>query len=513
MTEPQHAHVETPPSASGARPSPGRASTVASTVASTGMVAPAKVRPRDAANGPGAAAEEREHRASVRRLRYVLGVGLLLWNVIGIPNDVQVTTTFGLSYAEFTWARAITTLLQVASWSLLFLPSLSPPGLRAVETVVFVSTSAGLAALNHGIAGPTLLFVSCALIAQGASVPRPWREGLPSLGATLVTYPLTLWAVHAITGRNAGQWADVSQRFALLHGLFLASCTLIFVVLAGDALHGLRRRALGAERVGRYRLVTRLGGGGMGEVWRARHPGLDQDVALKLASTPAAEARLAEEASILGKLVHPSTVRLLDRGRGTDGRFYYAMELLRGQTLEEVVAREGPLDEVRTREVGLAVARALAEAHARGIVHRDVKPENVMCCEGGFVKLLDFGVATRDGAAASAGLVGSPRFMAPEQRMGAGVDARADVFGLGATLYFALEGASPLDADEGPRGSALDAAYRRLAERGTPLASVIAACLARAPAERPPDGARLAEALFDATPVLDATAPRTPASG
>lgn len=488
MTEPLRAHVDPHPSASGALP----------TAARTGAAPPTKVRPRDTASGPGAAAEEREHRASIRRLRYVLGIGLLLWNVIGIPNDVQVTETFGLSYIEFTWARAITTLLQIASWSLLFLPSLSPRGLRAVETVVFVSTSAGLAALNHGIAGPTLLFVSCALIAQGASVPRPWREGLPSLGATLLTYPATLWVVHTLTGRNAGQWADVSQRFALLHGLFLASCTLVFVVLAGDALHGLRRRALGAERVGRYRLVERLGGGGMGEVWRARHPGLDQDVALKLASTPSAEARLAEEASILGELVHPSTVRLLDRGRGTDGRFYYAMELLDGETLHDVVTRGGPLAEPRVRELGIAVARALAEAHARGIVHRDVKPQNVMLCEGGFVKLLDFGVATRDGKASPMGIVGSPRFMAPEQRMGAAVDARADVFGLGATLYFAREGSSPLDADDCPSTSALEQARRRLAERGAPMDAVVAACIAREPAERPQNGARLVEALLDA---------------
>jgi serine/threonine-protein kinase len=476
--------------ASGERPSRGAAP----------PAAPLRVRLRDEGSGPEAAAEERELRANIRRLRYVLGIGLLLWNVVGIPNDVQVTSTFGLSYAEFTWARAVTSLVQLLGWSLLFVPRLGARGLRAAELVCFVSTSAGLAALNHGIAGPTVLFLSCALLAQGASVPRPWREGLSSLGATLATFPLTLALVHALTGRNAGQWDDPSQRFALLHGLFLASCTLAFVVLAGDALHGLRRRALAAERVGRYRLVEKLGGGAMGEVWRARHPGLEQDVALKLATQPAAEARLVAEAALLGELTHPSTVRLLDRGRGADGRFYYAMELLHGETLADAVARGGTLSEARAREVGLALARALAEAHARGVVHRDLKPENVLLCDGAFVKLIDFGVAVRGGAAGpeGPGLVGSPRFMAPEQRRGEAVDARADVFGLGAVLFFALEGHGPLDTDEGPRPSALEASRAALEARGTPLARVIARALAPERADRPLDGGALLEALLDA---------------
>ncbi|MBX7192543.1 MAG: serine/threonine protein kinase [Sandaracinaceae bacterium] len=460
----------------------------------------ARVRLREPGPDPEAAAEDRELRASIRRLRYVLGIGLFLWNLVGVPNDLQVTATFDLSYAEFTWARVISSLVQLAGWSMLFVPGLGRRGLQIAELLCFVATSAGLAALNHGLAGPTPLFVSCALLAQGASVPRPWREGLPMLAATWLTFPLTLVAVNAWTGRNVGQWADPSQRFALLHSLLLAACTLAFVVLAGDALHGLKRRALAAERVGRYRLVERLGGGAMGEVWRARHPGLAQDVALKLATSGRTEARLAEEAAILTELSHPSTVRLVDRGRGADGRFFYAMELLAGETLAHAVARRGPLSIDEVRGLGVAVGRALAEAHAHGIVHRDVKPENVILCEGDVVKLLDFGVALRllGGAARAQEIVGSPRFMAPEQRSGAAIDARADVFGLGAVLAFARSGASPLDTADGPDLHALDRARSKLLASSEPLDRVIAEAITRSPDERTASASALVGALLDA---------------
>ena len=458
-----------------------------------------RVRPREASAEPGDASERRELRATTRHLRWVLGIGLFLWNVIGVPNDVQVTETFGLSYEQFTWARIVSSSVQLAGWSLLFVPGLSRRGLRVAELMCFVATSAGLAALNHGIAGPTVLFLSCALLAQGASIPRPWREGLPTLALTLVTFPVTLAMMNTITDRNAGEWDDLSQRWALLYGLFHATGTLAFVVLAGDALHGLRRRALAAERIGRYRLVERLGGGAMGEVWRARHPGLEQDVALKLATRPEAEAHLVEEASILSLLVHPSTVRLVDRGRGADGRLYFAMELLRGETLAARVTSDGPLSVVETRAIGVALGRALAEAHARGVVHRDVKPENVMLCEGGFVKLIDFGVAIRlDAPAVSEPTpVGSPRFMAPEQRRGEGASPQSDVFALGAVLFFARTAKGPLDDAEGPTREALDATRLSLAASSDPLDRVLHLALDPDRSARPDGALALVDRLLD----------------
>ncbi len=489
MAEPA-AHLEGTLDGSGERPVRSRARPTQRVRAREGTSPSTTLLPGD----------DREVRASIRRLRTVLGVGLLLWNLIGVPNDLQVTQTFGLPYAEFTWARVISSAVQLAGWSLLFVPGLGRRGLRAAETICFVGTSAGLAALNHGIAGPTPLFLSCALLAQGASVPRPWREGLASLGLTLVTYPLTVLLVDAITHRNAGQWGDPSMRFAFLDGLFHASCTLVFVVVAGDALHGLRRRALTAERIGRYRLVERLGGGAMGEVWRARHPGLEQDVALKLATSAAAEGRLVEEAAILAELTHPSTVRLVDRGRDSDGRFYFAMELLRGETLAACVARSGPLDPSRTREIGVALCHALSEAHGRGVVHRDLKPENVMICEGGFVKLLDFGVASRlERPRRNEGIVGSPRFMSPEQRRDAPLDVRADVFGVGAVLAFARTGRSPLDGEDGPDVRALEPARAALRASGADIDAVIAGALADAPDERPATIDALRDRLLDAS--------------
>lgn len=445
-----------------------------------------KDAPEDAGLG------RREHEARIRRLRYVLGIGLALWNAIGIPNDRAVTELFGLSYAEFTDARVVVTTLQLLGWGALFL-RLSPRGLRVAETTVFVSTSAGLALLNHGIAGPTPMFLSCTMLAQGAAIPRPWREGIRTIGATLLAYPLGMIGLELVTGRNTAEWASPELVATFVHTLSLALVTFAVVVLGGDALHGLRRNALAAQRVGRYRLKERLGGGAGGEVWRARHPGLGEDVALKLARV-GGERRVEDEAAILAQLEHPTTVRLVDRGRTEDGRPFYAMELVRGRTLAAEVAEHGPLVPERVVVLGRALARALAEVHGRGVVHADVTPENVLLADAGAAgdvpRLVDFGLAARVGSPAGAG---SPRFLSPEARAGAVLDPRRDVFALGALLYFARTGKSPLGGDEAPT-RALEASIASLDTMEEPLRGALRACLA-ASDERPVDGSAVLAAL------------------
>ncbi len=226
----------------------------------------------------------------------------------------------------------------------------------------------------------------------------------------------------------------------------------------------LRRQA---ERVGPYRLITKLGKGAMGVVWEARHALLRRPTAVKLLA-PGVEgeralARFEREVQLTAGLTHPSTIAIYDYGRTADGVFYYAMELLRGINLSQLVAFDGPLPAARVVHLLRQACGALTEAHAAGLIHRDIKPQNLMLCLYGgipdFVKVLDFGLVKEMGDVDHAGggasgqdaalsqdgsLLGTPLYMAPEGMSDPSkVDARADLFGVGAVGYFLLTGRSP----------------------------------------------------------------------
>ncbi len=218
----------------------------------------------------------------------------------------------------------------------------------------------------------------------------------------------------------------------------------------------------GTERVigGRYRLLTRLGSGTTGHVWRAEDVLLRRQVAVKeIVLAPGTRPEEAEvlrertrrEARSAARLHHQSVVAVYDVV-DEDGRPWLVMELVEARTLAEVVAQDGPLSPARTAQVGLALLGALDAAHARGIVHRDVKPGNVLLCSpergDGRVVLSDFGIATTEGDAAltSTGLLlGSPAYIAPERARGLAPGPASDLWSLGATLFTAVEGTLPYD--------------------------------------------------------------------
>jgi hypothetical protein len=199
----------------------------------------------------------------------------------------------------------------------------------------------------------------------------------------------------------------------------------------------------------RYQVLSEIGAGGMGRVWRAKDLRLSREVALKrllpsLASDAVAVERFLREARIAAALSHPNAVHVYDVDQDEQGPFI-AMELVRGQSLGELLKSKGalsPRDAVRmVRQVG----EALAAAHAAGILHRDVKPSNVLVDEQGIPRLTDFGIALFEGKGElTRSLVGTPEYMAPEQTVAGGkVDARADVYALAATLYACLTGEAP----------------------------------------------------------------------
>ncbi|RCS30602.1 HAMP domain-containing protein [Rhodanobacter denitrificans] len=206
--------------------------------------------------------------------------------------------------------------------------------------------------------------------------------------------------------------------------------------------------------VGRYRIEGILGQGAMAVVYAGFDPGIERKVAIKclhreVAADPAYRRRFLVEARAAGHLTHPHIVTIFDVGETVDGRSYIAMERLSGETLASKVSREGfpPLPAII--ELAGQLAAALDYAHARGIVHHDVKPENVMLADGwSYAKISDFGIAERrgsphDGGGLSAEIGGTPAYMAPERLRGEQADARSDLFSLGVVLYWLVTGKLP----------------------------------------------------------------------
>jgi eukaryotic-like serine/threonine-protein kinase len=262
----------------------------------------------------------------------------------------------------------------------------------------------------------------------------------------------------------------------------------------------------------RYRLDHIVGHGGMATVFSAYDSKLERTVAIKLLQRVRDESgvvheRFRREALAEAKIAHPNVVAVHDVGTNDDGRPYIVMDFVDGRSLQDLVA-EAPLNSERVAIVGAQIARALAAAHELGIVHRDVKPANILIDEQGIPHLTDFGLA-RDVDRVEADLtmpgvlVGTPHYVAPEQaRYGYGTP-KADLYSLGAVLYFALAGEPPF-----PGAGALDVALRRFEEDppdllardpaiDRDLAAAVDALLARDPDDRPADAATVAETLID----------------
>jgi serine/threonine-protein kinase len=264
--------------------------------------------------------------------------------------------------------------------------------------------------------------------------------------------------------------------------------------------------------VGRYSIVRELGRGGMGIVALAREASLDRPVAIKvlplaLAASPAHRANFVREARTAAALSHPNIVPIHAVEEHAE-LVFFVMTFIDGETLAERVRRAGPLPPRECARVVQETAWALAHAHANGVIHRDVKPENILLERGsGRVVVTDFGIARLDGApetSAEAKIVGTPRYMSPEQASGDAVDGRSDLYSLGAVATFAATGRPPFDG-----ATHLAVLAKHAIQPATPLAELrpelpasfsaaVDRCLAKDPAERWPSAESLATALRSA---------------
>jgi serine/threonine-protein kinase len=237
---------------------------------------------------------------------------------------------------------------------------------------------------------------------------------------------------------------------------------------------------VGSVVADRYHIEKKLGEGGMGTVYLGEHVKMGRKSAIKvmaksLASDTEAVARFNREAANAARIAHPNVCAVYDFGETADGTIYLAMEYIRGESLNEVLAREGPLPPARATHILEQIGAALEAAHELGIVHRDLKPDNIMVTVGrdgtDVVKVVDFGIAkatrgeegqkvTRTGL-----VVGTPEYMSPEQLSGDVLDGRSDIYSLGLVLYRMLTGILPFEAD-----SAQEMMMKRLTDRPLPLA-------------------------------------------
>ena len=267
---------------------------------------------------------------------------------------------------------------------------------------------------------------------------------------------------------------------------------------------------------GRFRIECEIGTGGMGTVYRATHLGLERPVAVKIikpefASDPDVADRFMREARTMAKLRHPHAAMIFDAGNLPDGRHFIIMEFVEGATLSQTLAREGRFTAERAVRIACDICDVLAEAHKLGIIHRDLKPSNIMLNERG-VCVLDFGVAkvlatstdvtATHGSTGSGVIVGTPRYMSPEQCLGQRVGVRSDLYSLGVLIYEMLTGQPPFTD---PLQSALiikqavappPPLTRLRADVPRPLAQAVHALLAKRPEERPRD-AEAARALLE----------------
>lgn len=338
------------------------------------------------------------------------------------------------------------------------------------------------------------------------TIPAPLGKSLISTFATVAMAPAALFYNVAV---NGVPMMPTSQL------LMFYTPTLILAVAAvmlSRYIYDLGRELIVEKQLGGYLLIERIGQGGMGEVWRARHRVLVRDAAVKLirpeafGSTGSADSKQMErrfelEAKSTAALQSPHTVAVFDYGKAENGSFYYVMELLDGLDLEDFVTRFGPLPAERVAHVLRQACDSLAEAHQAGLTHRDIKPRNLFLCRLGlnfdYVKVLDFGLVkaskldetrlTREGVAA-----GTPSYMAPEMALGNDVDGRADLYALGCTAYWMLTGRLVFEANnalamvmEHVQGKPLRPSQKTEMEIPAELEDLVMQLLEKDPAARP----------------------------
>jgi serine/threonine-protein kinase len=413
--------------------------------------------------------------------RSILRTRLVAISVVSLlGHSLSFVRSLLLEY-PFTWFQ-LTPLIILGTSIFLLLKrrDFNHRQLRGLELVIFGTGVAYLAGLHHmaivmfarqGDVVSTTVAISqiplsffALMVMYGMFIPNTWKRAfaviLP-MAVTPILLSLYLGLGHpevsqVIENTRSGERLSFS---ALI--LFVGT---VFSVWGSHIIHNIRHTAARERELGRYKLQEKIGSGGMGEVWKAKHILLARPAAIKMIRAEVLGAgngkvmatvkqRFEREAQATASLRSPHTIQLYDFGVTEEGAFYYVMEYLEGVDLEALVKRFGPVPPERTVWILEQATRSLTEAHQRGLIHRDIKPSNLhvgsMGSNNDFVKVLDFGLVKRihtpaDGdtkLTREGSTTGTPAYMAPEMALGhQQVDARSDIYSLGCVAYWMLTG-------------------------------------------------------------------------
>jgi hypothetical protein len=465
--------------------------------------------------------EHEELVSDVLRLRWLSLIGAIAWLVFAI-QDWMVVAIGGSGRLSIYWGVRVGGLVPIglALWRLRSPRGFSRKSFLALDIATFSIVQAGVCLMcveYGGISSRYVTGILVILIARASVLAAPWKRGLLIVGIPLGVYPLFMLTARLFLPEINAQFGNRDDFSIFMQNVFVSVISGAMCVWGGHGAWAIRRQLFETRNIGKYRLKKNIGRGGMGEVWEAYHSGLQGNVALKILrpdqdANPEAVQRFEQEVAAMCRLTHPNTVRVFDYGVTEDGIWYYAMELLEGQTLFELVRSNQRLSVSRALHIAHQATRALAEAHSQGIVHRDIKPENVFITQAGgepdFVKVLDFGIAKLSHEAANVSLTrtgaifGTPTYMSPEAANGRPMDPRSDVYGMGAVMYCMLAGHPPFQS--------ANATELLLAHVNTPpsplnelpglevspdVDALVLRCLAKNPADRFSDAGQLAQAI------------------
>ena len=413
--------------------------------------------------------------------------------------------------------------------------------LRTIELVLLTTTTVRLVGYGYllvrdrALSGNTLLALGetyqavigmgALIVLYGMLVPNTWRRALVVVVPMALAPFLPMLVLHLLEPDAFVTMAGVYD-LETISNLVMTLCVAVLTATYGaHTTHSLRAQASEALALGQYRLEERLASGGMGEIWRATHRFLARPAAIKVVHrdridplNPEAAAvvlhRFEREAQATAALESRNTVRIYDFGSTDEGDFYYAMELLNGLDLESLVRKNGPVCASRAIHFLCQACDSLAEAHAKGQIHRDVKPSNLFACKLGrtfdVIKVLDFGLVTRAGSEPGRDarlsedeMLGTPAYMAPEQVLAVTrMDKRVDIYALGCVGYWLLTGHTVFDID---RPLAMAVAHvkarpmrpslRTEVPIPADLERLVLVCLEKDPDRRPASAEELAERL------------------
>jgi serine/threonine-protein kinase len=447
---------------------------------------------------------------------------LIMGVLFGFLQDLLADPGFQIHVA------AILPLLGV--WLICRRGTLSVDAIQRIENTGIFLTSLGYIGMGMGIRPEvgadtiTAFILALVMFARSVFVPSTAKRtailgtlvGIPLIAAMYWHYldvDLEIWRQFDYDGTSKRRVATSQAIITLMWW----TLTLGLSALASRVIHRLRKEVSDIQRLGQYNLERKLGEGAMGVVYEAKHGMLKRPTAIKLLrpelSDREALERFRKEVQLTAKLTHPNTVTIYDYGRTPDGLFYYAMELLNGATLTQVVEASGPQPVERVVRILKDAALALNEAHQTGLIHRDVKPSNIMLVWQGGVpdvtKVLDFGLVKNLGKVDdlertnTLSIKGTPHYLSPEAiENPQGIDGRSDLYSLGAVGYYLLAGRHLFNGK-----TIIEVCMHHLHTAPPPLAEVcpeelppglqelLLACLEKSQSNRPASGEELADAL------------------